>query len=300
MSNSICLIAARVQDRFYLVFWCLVPVYFISIFHPLLTDSHHWTRNSLFRAPWVHRPVQWKCDSAPSDLRYKEDEVPRSLWKDVLKSLPHGCFSGGSSIDGWWFRFTVLCWLIHYAWTDFEYAWIKLIVSREKHINSIIVMSLSRFSISIYIYLSIDIPHVLVLIFLCELAIQERTAHIPCSQNQVCFFIPLRVHMGLYSHLPHCSGEKELSGIQSHQTSWMAIRPSTGVESVIYRVGQWCLMLITAIVVNKKDLIVIPWRLHTAETMMIITKCELLVFFFSCSARWIPNFQLVYHYFKYQ
>ena len=38
---------------------------FISIFHPLLTDSHHWTRNSLFRAPWVHRPVQWKCDSAP-------------------------------------------------------------------------------------------------------------------------------------------------------------------------------------------------------------------------------------------
>lgn len=59
--------------------------------------------------------------------------------------------------------------------------------------------------------------------------------HIPCSQNEVCFFIPLRVHMGLYSHLPHCSGEKELSGIQSHQTSWMAIRPSTGVESVIYR-----------------------------------------------------------------
>lgn len=123
----------------------------------------------------------------------------------------------------------------------------------------------------------------LVLIFLCELAIQERTAHIPCSQNQVCFFIPLRVHMGLNSHLPHCSGENELSGIQSHQTSWMAIRPSTGVESVIYRVGQWCLMLITAIaVVNKKVLIVIPWCLHTAETtMMIITKCELLVFFFS-------------------
>lgn len=106
--------------------------------------------------------------------------------------------------------------------------------------------------------------------------------HIPCSQNEVCFFIPLRVHMGLYSHLPHCSGENELSGIQSHQTSWMAIRPSTGVESVIYRVGQWCLMLITAIaVVNKKVLIVIPWCLHTAETMMIITKCELLVFFFS-------------------
>ena len=238
-----------------------------------------------------------------TERRYKEDEVPRSLWKDVLKSLPHGCFSGGSSIDGWWFRFTVLCWLIHYAWTDFEYAWIKLIVSREKYINSIIVISLSTSTyiyINIFIYLSIDIPHVLVLIFLCELAIQERTAHIPCSQNQVCFFIPLRVHMGLYSHLPHCSGEKELSGIQSHQTSWMAIRPSTGVESVIYRVGQWCLMLITAIVVNKKDLIVIPWRLHTAETMMIITKCELLVFFFSCSARWIPNFQLVYHYFKYQ
>lgn len=88
---------------------------------------------------------------ATSDLRYKEEEVPRSLWKDVLKSLPHGCFSGGSSIDEWWFRFTLQCWLIHYAWTDFEYAWITLIVSREKYIYSIIVMSLST-STYIYIY----------------------------------------------------------------------------------------------------------------------------------------------------
>lgn len=56
-------------------------------------------------------------------------------------------------MDGW-FRFTVLCWLIDYAWTDFEYAWIKLIVSREKHINSIIVISLST-STYIYIYIPV-------------------------------------------------------------------------------------------------------------------------------------------------